>query len=116
MEHLDLHLLDKIEPRKKKLFNEHVKKCPECKKELERDIIYWTIWGFLLPFIFIMISLAVSGLSGKILKIISQVETKISSLTLPQILIFNLGIASSFLAYSFWQAYKLLKDRPKKPV
>ncbi len=160
---LDLYLLNKIEPQKKKLFEEHLKKCPRCQKELEieykikeafkniaqyevptsfkqkvlsqipinlphpiqkqkfsiikelsslleRNTLFWIIYGFLLPFIIVPISLSIFGLFTRIGKAISEIEKTTSILTVEQILIINLIITISAFLYGLWRTLKFLRE------
>ncbi|MFQ6084200.1 MAG: anti-sigma factor family protein [Candidatus Aminicenantia bacterium] len=160
---LDDYLLNKIEFGKRNLFEEHIKECPECKKEveieykiknafkniakcevsenfkqkvlsqipgnlvssfqkqklsifkglfslLERDTLFWIIFGFLIPFIMVSISLAIFKLSEQIEKALSQIEISMPILSPEQILIINLIMACSALSYGFWHAYRFIKS------
>jgi len=154
------YLINKIAPEQRKLIEEHIKKCPKCRQELEieyeikkafkniakyeapshfkekvltqiyknsdvfpekspifkgllldKNSLYWIIFGFLIPLILMPFSLVIFLQSEKIKELISQLKLAISALTPAQISIINFIIATPILLYGFWLTFKLLREK-----
>jgi len=78
---------------------------------LDKNSLYWIIFGFLIPLILMPFSLVIFLQSEKIKELISQLKLAISALTPAQISIINFIVATPILLYGFWLTFKLLREK-----